>query len=122
MTDEQRQMIERLARCRFGVGSFAKAFVTDLHWQAKHTPDKVLTPRQDWYLRRLYYNYRRQLRQPHMPKPADYHTPPPDKRTDPLVAREARGEIIVCRQPAGADRKRAEELERLKNWNEGKPR
>ena len=49
-----------------------------------------------------------------MPKPTDFHEPPPDKRTvEKLKVREAKGEIIVCRAPDGADRARAAELEKL---------
>lgn len=122
MTDEQRKLIEALARCRFGVGNSAGRFVAEMLARTRMMPAAELTPRQDWYLRRLAYTYRRQLRQPNMPKPADFHTPPPDKKTaEALKVREAKGEIIVCRAPVSADRARAAELDKLKRWNEGKP-
>jgi hypothetical protein len=123
MKAEQKQLIERLAGCRFGTGNAAGRFVAEMLARTRMTPEVELTPRQDWYLRRLAYTYRRQLRRPNMPKPADFHTPPPDKKTaEALKVREAKGEIIVCRAPVSADRARAAELERLNAWNAGKPK
>jgi hypothetical protein len=125
MDDAQKAMIEKLSGCRFAPGSATKRFVGELFARTRIAPADELTPRQDWWLRRLNYEYRVQLRQPDMRKPDDYHTPPADKRTitaAELKVREANGEIIVCRAPVSADRARTAELERLKAWNEGKPR
>lgn len=118
MTDEQFLMVKALNRCTFQPGSSPKRFVRDLKYQ---TTD--LTPRQDWYLRRLYYSYRGQIGH-HDPKPDDFDNPPPKpprtKEQQELAEKEARGEIIVCRGPASFSSQAADELERLSAWNSGR--
>lgn len=112
MTDEQRRMLAELRTCTFGVGSWDKRFVRDL---AGSPADYELTPRQEWALRRTYYRYRVQCGRPDLPKPADYDTPPVVEKV-----KQPDGDVIVCVKPS-VSRKMAEELEKLKRWNEGKP-
>lgn len=110
MTDDQLRMIGQLAHVT--LAPYHKRFVRDM---AVQQADYGLSPRQDWHLRRLYYHYRRQLRQPDMRKPTDYDDPPtvPKKRT----AQEETSQI----EHAMSFKKQAE-YARLQAWNEGRPR
>lgn len=124
MDSAQRAMIEALAGCTFFPGGDDKRFVGEMFARTRMTPAAELSPRQDWYLRRCYYRYRRQLRQPNMPKPDDYDSPPPPKvTTSDLKVREANGEIIVCKVGSpNPTRQRQAELTALAAWNAGQAR
>jgi hypothetical protein len=124
MTDEQRRMIERLSKCRFGVGSADKRFVADMFARTRIAPDAELTPRQDWYLRRTFYRYRRQLGDMEMKIPPDYHEAPASTKpvVETTVKEQANGDIIVCRKRGTPDAQLAAELARLAEWNEGRKR
>lgn len=116
MTDEQRAMIAALERCTMSPGSWDKRFSRDLFFQAKADPKMELSPRQEWALRRTYYRYRRQHHHPDMAKPDDYDSPPVVEKV-----KQPDGNVIVCVRPSVSNAM-AEELERLKAWNEGKAR
>lgn len=116
MNDQQRAMITALSKCSFGAGSWDKRFVRDLAFKLRADPKADLSPRQEWALRQTYYRYRKQVGQPEMQKPKDYDTPPAIK-----VIERKNGDIIICAK-LDVSRAMAEDLERLKDWNEGKAR
>lgn len=123
MTDEQAHMVKALTRCTFQLGSSPKRFVYQLDAtlrDSEHDPsDGELTVRQDWYLRRLYYSYRRQIGHS-QPKPADFDNPPPGKKSETHPPRTLQDYSFAIER----DRSKAQraELERLKDWNEGRAR
>lgn len=110
MTDEQARIIGQLSHCT--LAPYHKRFVRDMDGKSV---DYVLSPRQDWHLRRLYYHYRRQVHLPDMPKPDNYDDPPaiPNKHK---TAQEQSSEV-----ERSVSFKKAAELARLIAWNEGKP-
>jgi hypothetical protein len=64
MTVQQIFAIEKLKACVFPVGSGHKRFARDMHHQSQHAPERPLTPRQEVYLAKLLYSYRRQHKLP----------------------------------------------------------
>src|SRR5690554_5643285 len=108
-------MIEALSRCVYQPGSYDKRFVADMFARTRIAPDAELSPRQDWFLRRTFYRYRRQTGNEHLQKPADYHEPPADSRpmVELSVKQAANGDILVCRKRGLPDAQRAAELQRL---------
>lgn len=119
MTDEQAEMVAGLRRCIFLPASFEKRFVNDMTYQA----DKELTPRQDWFLRRTYYRYRKQIgHKGEMPN--DYDSPPAPVRK-PKVEKVEIGiadGAFICYAPVSPESVAADEAERLRAWNAGQPR
>ena len=116
MTGEQQRMIAKLRRCTFAPGSYDKRFVMDM---ASCPADFELSARQDWYLRRTYWRYRRQIKH-RDPKPADYDNPPAKPCTLSEAAREIRSGMGQYLKPSAEERRKARELKRLEAWNEGK--
>lgn len=115
VNDAQRKALFDLRDCK--LGREQGRFVADI----ERRKDADLTPRQDWYLRRLQYMYRSQIGVD-IPKPDDFDAPP---LVEPITAadlnlREAAGEILVCRKRTELSRER--EVERMKAWNAGQPR
>lgn len=64
MNDQQRRWLDQLSGCTFLPGSWDKRFVRDLAGT-----DRELTAKQAAAIERLAYKYRRQRRDPNMPKP-----------------------------------------------------
>lgn len=97
MTDAQAQLIQALARCSMLPGTFDKRFTHDL---AEKPRGYALSDRQDEFVRRLAYKYRKQLaaQNPNLatPRPAEMG-PDPER-----VASE-------------------QEYAKLKAWNSGQP-
>jgi hypothetical protein len=121
VTPEQKRMIEALSGCRFGVGSFDKRFVRDMAFVLAHKPETELTLRQEWFLRRTFWRYRRQLRQPNMPKPDDYDTPPIKPSTVAEIEREGLEDTAKWLRPSALERRQMRDRERLARWNAAAP-
>ena len=66
MTPEQFSLIQRLSKCTFLPGSFEKRFVRNL---AEYTVKDEISAKQQRYLEKLHYRYRRQLHEPDFPMP-----------------------------------------------------
>jgi hypothetical protein len=114
VTDQQRAMLYALNGCTFGVGSFEKRFVRDL----EHAPATLeLTPRQDWYLRRTYWRYRKQIGHK-SPRPADYDSPPEKPSTIAEIERNGYG-IAAWLKPSGIEKRQARDRAKLEAWNKG---
>lgn len=64
MTAQQIFAIQKLAACIFPVGSGQKRFVKNMYHQSQNAPERPLTPRQELYLVKLFYSYRRQHKLP----------------------------------------------------------
>jgi hypothetical protein len=60
MTEEDRRMARRLARCTFPVASWDKRFVREVA-AAAQAPEAKITPKMRAQLERLTHRYRRQL-------------------------------------------------------------
>lgn len=63
MTDEEKDMAEKLGRCTFLPGSFDKRFTQDMVDYAKREETPKLTEKQASHLRRLFHKYRKQISQ-----------------------------------------------------------
>jgi hypothetical protein len=61
MTDEQRKICLALGGVRYLPGSFDKRLGNNLHSMAQNTPEKELSEKQNEWMYRLLYKYRRQL-------------------------------------------------------------
>jgi len=81
VNDEQMHMVKALRKCQFMPGSFEKRFVADMTY---HDIAKELSPRQDWFLRRTYWRYRKQIG--HSGEKPDDFDSPPAKLAAPVVA------------------------------------
>lgn len=122
MNDTQRKAMYDLGHCKLGreQGRFVSDLVRDM--------DAELTPRQDWYLRRLQYMYREQIRIElgvSITKPEDFDNPPPAPTKAPPGENSEyvnQNGVFVCYAPASLSAIAAEESERLKAWNAGAPR
>lgn len=96
MTPAERQQINALARCRFGLRAFDKRFARDLSNQVRRG-DCELSNRQRFALARIVYRYRRQLagRLPeelqilHPPVAVDYGIEEHPETVDDLFTGEA---------------------------------
>lgn len=121
MNDEQMHMVKALRKCQFMPGSFEKRFVADMTY---HDIAKSLSPRQDWFLRRTYWRYRKQIGHGGE-KPHDFDSPPPAP-VKPVSGNDVeyvdKGGVFVCYAPPSVAHVAAEELDRLKAWNAGQPR
>jgi hypothetical protein len=116
VTDEQQAQLYALNGCTFGVGSFDKRFVRDL---AAAPKDTELTERQDWYLRRTYYRYRKQIGHK-APRPADYDAPPEKHSTIEELEREDLDSMADYLKPTQLEKRQARERMKLEAWNGGK--
>lgn len=95
MTDLDYRTIQALARCSFQPGSWVKRFVRDL---ASYPREKALSKKQQAALARTAWHYRKQL---------------------------SKHGIAVTERPAGVgpdpEAANQRELQKLRDWNEGKP-
>ena len=66
MTDQQWRWLQQLRVCTFLPGSFEKRFVRGLGGKQ---PSDTLSEKQAFLLEAIAYRYRRQRREPDMPKP-----------------------------------------------------
>lgn len=113
MSDQHRAMLYALNGCSFGVGSFEKRFVRDL---ASAAVTIELSPRQDWYLRRTYYRYRKQIGH-NSPRPADYDSPPVKKTTLTELERDGVDNLAAYLKPSRLEKRQAQERAKLEAWN-----
>lgn len=97
MTDAQHQLIQALSRCSMQPGTWDKTFTHDMA-QKPRTYD--LSPRQDEFVRRLAYKYRKQIT---AANPNLAIERPPEMGPDPEVAQAA------------------SERAKLAAWNRGTP-
>lgn len=93
MTEDQKSLIGRLARCRMLPGDWDKMFIKSL---CRLASDAVLSEARLKQLDKLHYKYRKQLGEPDYPRPA---------WMKPRVNPRTRNELI-----------------QLAAWNAGKPK
>lgn len=111
MSPEHRQKLDLLSRCTFLPGSWPKRFVR----QVSSLPDEaMLNAKQEYWIDRLYYMYRRQISAMPGDKPGFVNPkPPPQSMTiTEQEEREAWDSI-----PDLGDKRERTALEKLERWN-----